>query len=425
KKAKRRIVIASLYLGTGSLEQDLVEAIRHACKSAKESGTGDFEVHILLDYVRGSRGQDVTSRTMLTPLLEEFKDVVSVYLYHTPHLRGMLRQYIPQRFNEVIGLNHMKIYLFDDSFIISGANLSDQYFVNRQDRYVLFKDCAELADFFTNVVKTVGKFSFLLKPDDTTCLYPGWNAHPYDDEDNGKTYIEKARQEVLNFLQSVKSSSTTITNSDLDTCVYPLIQMGPFGIDSDEKCMKRLFHSTPEGDTVYLASGYFNLTEQYKNIIVHESEANYKILSASPQVNGFFGASGIAGKVPDTYTAISRKFFQTVCYHDQENRVQLMEYYRDKWTFHVKGLWYYSQGNNLPHMSIVGSSNFGYRSVYRDLECQVAIVTTNSQLQQQLKEEQEGFYEKTKLVTAETFQQPDRFVPYWVRLLVPLVKKFF
>ena len=44
---------------------------------------------------------------------------------------------IPDKYNELIGLQHCKLFVFDDSVIISGANLSTDYFTNRQDRYIL------------------------------------------------------------------------------------------------------------------------------------------------------------------------------------------------------------------------------------------------------------------------------------------------
>lgn len=79
-----------------------------------------MEVNILLDYMRGSRGQ-MNSKEMLRPLLEgTFGSCCHVYLYHTPRLRGFLKALIPDRFNELIGLQHMKLYLFDDTLIISG-----------------------------------------------------------------------------------------------------------------------------------------------------------------------------------------------------------------------------------------------------------------------------------------------------------------
>ena len=56
---------------------------------------------------------------MLRPLMAEFSSV-KVSLFHTPDLRGILKKIVPERFNETIGLTHIKIYLFDDSVIISG-----------------------------------------------------------------------------------------------------------------------------------------------------------------------------------------------------------------------------------------------------------------------------------------------------------------
>ena len=52
----------------------------------------------------------------------------------------------------------MKIYIFDSSVIISGANLSNDYFTNRQDRYILIED-KQLSNFFERLITTVQKFS--------------------------------------------------------------------------------------------------------------------------------------------------------------------------------------------------------------------------------------------------------------------------
>jgi len=60
------------------------------------------------------------SRTMLIPLLQRFPEQVRVSLFHTPNLRGLLKLLIPERFNETIGLQHIKVYLFDDNVILSG-----------------------------------------------------------------------------------------------------------------------------------------------------------------------------------------------------------------------------------------------------------------------------------------------------------------
>lgn len=58
---------------------------------------------------------------MLLPLLQRFPEQMRVSLYHTPDLRGLLRLLVPERFNETIGVQHIKAYIFDNSLIISGC----------------------------------------------------------------------------------------------------------------------------------------------------------------------------------------------------------------------------------------------------------------------------------------------------------------
>lgn len=58
------------------------------------------------------------------------------------------------------------------------ANLSDSYFTNRQDRYILLRDSPEIADFFTELVNAIGDVSLQLQEDDTVQMIEGM-VHPY------------------------------------------------------------------------------------------------------------------------------------------------------------------------------------------------------------------------------------------------------
>lgn len=429
KTAKRRVVMASLYLGTGPLEQDLVDCMEEALQRSKEN-SHDLKVSILLDYTRGSRGA-INSRTMLLPLLQRFMSQMRVSLYHTPDLRGLLRLLMPERFNETIGVQHIKVYLFDDSIIISGANLSDSYFTNRQDRYVLLEDCGEVADFFSELVEAVGDVSLQLQPDDSVATLEGM-VHPYKGNREDFSVVARKRiMEVLNAAQvrqqlnqSEESEDEGSGESEGDTWVFPLVQMKPLGIQLDEQITQRLLTEAGPDTTVFLTSGYFNLTRAYMGMVLGAG-ASYRILTASPEVNGFFGAKGVAGAIPAAYIYIARQFYNKVCQLGQQDRVHLHEYHRPQWTFHAKGLWYYLRGQDRPCLTLIGSPNFGYRSVHRDLEAQIAIVTDNQELQTQLQEEQEILYQRSTEVSRATFEQPDRHVKLWVKLVTPFIKHFF
>ncbi|XP_071763988.1 CDP-diacylglycerol--glycerol-3-phosphate 3-phosphatidyltransferase, mitochondrial [Centroberyx gerrardi] len=436
KTAKRRVVMASLYLGTGPLEQDLVDCMEEALqRSQDDSHAPDLKVSILLDYTRGSRGE-INSRTMLLPLLQRFGSQMRVSLYHTPDLRGLLRMLVPQRFNETIGVQHIKVYLFDDSIIISGANLSDSYFTNRQDRYVLLENCGEVADFFSELVGAVGDVSLQLHPDDSVTMLEGM-VHPY--KGNREDFSSSARKRIMEVVNTARTRQQLLNQSEDsedegmgereeegedDTWVFPLVQMKPLGIQVDEQVTQRLLTDAGADSTVFLTSGYFNLTRAYMGLVLGAG-ASYRILTASPEVNGFFGAKGVAGAIPAAYIHIARQFYNKVCQLGQQERVHLHEYHRSQWTFHAKGLWYYLQGQDRPCLTLIGSPNFGYRSVHRDLEAQIAIVTANQELQAQLQEEQEMLYQRSTEVSGSTFERPDRRVKLWVKLVTPLIKNFF
>uniref|UniRef100_F7EAP9 CDP-diacylglycerol--glycerol-3-phosphate 3-phosphatidyltransferase n=1 Tax=Monodelphis domestica TaxID=13616 RepID=F7EAP9_MONDO len=394
KTARRRVVMASLYLGTGPLEQELVDCIESSLeRSLQANFSSDLKVSILLDFTRGSRGRK-NSRTMLLPLLQRFPEQVRVSLFHTPNLRGLLRLLIPERFNETIGLQHIKVYLFD------------------------------------NNVLSISYLSSLI-----SCLFLG----------DQTAYCEAANKRVMDVINSALTrqqllhvqtfhGDSLLTQEDAaaagdrrpatDTWIYPLIQMKPFKIQIDEIVTETLLTEAERGAKIYLTTGYFNLTQAYMDLVLG-TRAEYHILLASPEVNGFFGAKGVAGAIPAAYVHIERQFYSEVCSLGQQERVQLQEYWRSGWTFHAKGLWLYLAGSSLPCLTLIGSPNFGYRSVHRDLEAQIAIVTENRALQQQLHQEQEQLYRRSGLVSSATFEQPSRYVKLWVKMVTPLIKNFF
>ena len=97
----------------------------------KRSAASDhsLNVEILLEHTRGSRGEH-NSRTMLLPLVQNFTDAVKVSLYHSPSLRGLLKLLLPERFNETVALTHLKVYLTDDTLIMSGWVIRFYSFLN-------------------------------------------------------------------------------------------------------------------------------------------------------------------------------------------------------------------------------------------------------------------------------------------------------
>ncbi|KAL7288390.1 hypothetical protein TKK_0017481 [Trichogramma kaykai] len=418
KTAKKRITLASLYLGTGKLEQELVKSIRETV----ESQSKNVEVNILLDYQRGSRGE-INSIHMLMPMLiNDRRKNCKVFFYHTPKLRGYLKEFIPTRFNELIGLQHMKVYLIDDTLIISGANLSNDYFNNRQDRYFMIENSPDLCDFYYKLVKKVTEFSFQL--DSYGGLHYHSDSHPTETSED--LFAAEAYQKIHGLLQSeIEQRSELNASAKSDTWIFPLVQMAQINLKHDSKITLKLLENAPAGATLRLATGYFNLTSEYKNAILKDCQADCHLLTAHPEANGFYGAKGVAGGIPAAYTKIEKSFFNQCKELKQNNRVKLWEFVKTGWTYHAKGLWYSLPGHDKPSLTLIGSPNFGYRSVEKDLETQIAIVTKNEALQDSLQKEHKRLFEKATPVTEKTFTQKERLPPAWVRMAVYFFRYYF
>ena len=79
-----------------------------------------------------------------------------------------------------------------------------------------------------------------------------------------------------------------------------------------------------------------------------------------------------------------------------------------------------------PHfLTLIGSPNFGKRSVYRDMEAQVGIVTVDKRLKQDLIEERDRFCKDSSRVTRATFDEKERSPAWWVWGIATFMNSFF
>lgn len=73
--------------------------------------------------------------------------------------------------------------------------------------------------------------------------------------------------------------------ADHDTWLFPLIELPPVSVHMDSKVTTRILESADAGSTLHLATGYFNLTDDYTCTILKNSKAQYQFLIAHPSVN--------------------------------------------------------------------------------------------------------------------------------------------
>lgn len=422
QKAKKRIYLSTLYIG--KTEHELISTIQQAL----QRNGPDLKVSILTDALRGTReAPEPSCASLLASLVREFPDQVEIRMYHTPNLTGFRKASIPKRINEGWGLQHIKLYGIDDEIILSGANLSNDYFSNRQDRYHVFKS-TRVTDYFATIHHAVCKLSFLLQPSGSPSgfelQWPSENPAP-NPLNNPKAYIQAATS-LLRPLASPKPAPPSKTSTSL----YPLLAHPPT-INTELPALTTLL-SRPIKSYTFTA-GYFNphptITTSLLAASSPPNSASGTIITASPYANGFFGSKGISGMLPAAYSHLSLRFLQAA----RGKNIQLREWQRgivgqpNGWTYHAKGLWTSLPPQNHetaagPSATVIGSSNYTTRSYGLDLEVGAIVVTSDEALMRKWKREEEMLAAPSRQVGEEELGSKERRASWKVRGAMWLVK---
>lgn len=97
------------------------------------------------------------------------------------------------------------------------------------------------------------------------------------------------------------------------------------------------------------------------------------LLTSAPKANGFYQAGRVKKYIPGIYRVSELKMLRHFESLPQGNRPRdfgIYEYLNGDWTFHGKGAWVQEDvAKPAVDLSVIGSSNFSYRSNRRDTEC--------------------------------------------------------
>ncbi|CDO91906.1 unnamed protein product [Kluyveromyces dobzhanskii CBS 2104] len=431
--AHERVFMASLYLG--KTENELLSCISDSLRKNK-----DLKVYFLVDGLRGTRETpNKCSASLLAGLEKEFGERVEIRLYRTPEFVGW-KTLIPKRFNEGLGLQHMKIYGIDEEVILSGANLSNDYFTNRQDRYYVFKN-KFLAEYYFKVHQLISNISYRARyassPQKYDLEWPKSNLAVEPMKDKHK-FIEQCSSLLSKFLRGSSSMGNAHLIKDFSqypTIVYPVSQFTPLfhpnndlstekpGIISILSCM-----SNPLSKWTFTA-GYFNMLPEIKQRLLDSPSVQGQVITASPYANGFFQSAGVSGHLPDAYLYLSHAFLKDVHRHGKENHIKLREWKHgvvnqpNGWSYHAKGLWLSEPGDDKrPSLTIVGSSNYTRRAYSLDIETNAIVLTQDEELKSDMQREVTNLLKNTKEVTLESFEkEPDRNIGTGVKLATKLL----
>ncbi|AET37526.1 CDP-diacylglycerol--glycerol-3-phosphate 3-phosphatidyltransferase Ecym_1287 [Eremothecium cymbalariae DBVPG len=414
--AEDRIFFASLYIG--KTETELVKCINDALRSKPR-----LKVFFLIDGLRGTReSPDTCSASLLTQLVKEHGDRVDVRLYMTPAYSGWKKALLPKRINEGIGLQHMKIYGFDNEVILSGANLSFDYFSNRQDRYYLFKSKA-FTDYYFKLHQLVSNFSYQAKyfinPEKYLLLWPKSNITVEPSVDNSK-FLTQTSKLLTKFLNEDHSQLIDKSPENLKrypTVVYPISQFTPLFKKSNDNSTEKpsilalLSSLNSPSNRWTITAGYFNILPEIEEKLLSSPSNTGTVITASPCANGFYKSKGISNYLPDAYLYLSKKFLEGIHSYGKSDTISLYEWKKGivntpgGWSYHAKGIWVSgdTEDDPRPVVTVIGSSNYTKRAYSLDLETNVIAVTEDEELKNIMQHEVENLMSNTRKLALEDF----------------------
>jgi CDP-diacylglycerol---glycerol-3-phosphate 3-phosphatidyltransferase len=448
-----------------------------------------------------------------------------VSLFHSPLLRGVLKRALPPRAREIVGVMHVKAFVFDDTVVLTGSNVSNNYFTNRQDRYMVIRDAKVLGDMLAAAVDTIAQFSYPLhlldadrrpgpesnnnmvalgkSPSGFDPVHRAWafswqlrrrlmegfvplgadrkgvgrelfrKAFPLHDLEQQLRRRSRAAagedstpaKHGINLANAVhqteepksmakhnhhsmsrdasprqqsewkkardrltmSSEQTRVDWSSADTWLFPTFQAGFANLRQDETATLALLrHAARHGGVLRCSSPYLNLSRSYENALTSvrgNKLETIELLTSSPEANGFFGSAGLSGHIPLAYSVLehrtwrrltrSNSFANQALSASSEVRLgknrRMLEYEgKGNREFHAKGIWWTPKGADAPVITSIGSSNFGRRSLQRDLELQFVVATRHKGLKSALQAEWNALVSNAAVVDAEHFRRPGR-----------------
>lgn len=416
--AKKRIFLSSLYVG--DKQDELIQCLADAMEKNE-----DLKVSILTDALRGTREapHKPCLALLLVTLVEKFgPHRADIRLYHTPHLSGFKKNWAPKRLNESFGLQHMKLYGLDDEIILSGANLSEDYFTDRQDRYYVFKD-KRITEYYFKVHSAVSSLSYQLLttkqpkgyqnfrlswPTSNKSCEPDLNLHRFIGESS--LLLEPLLKQ--HDLDSFEEFDNT---EEADTIVYAVSQFTPLlphtnDTSTEKPAILRLlsFLDSPRINWWFTA-GYFNMLPQIQEKLLN-GQATGTLITASMKANSFYKSSGASYYIPEAYLLIAKKFLEEIRKRGKDHLIKLFEWQNGVvntpggWSYHAKGIWISVPDEEEPSVTVVGSSNYTRRAYSLDLESNAVIITKDPDLKKRMKAEIDNLMTHANELTLEDFQ---------------------
>jgi CDP-diacylglycerol--glycerol-3-phosphate 3-phosphatidyltransferase len=432
--AKQRVHLAALYIGPAadpSLHKREVELL-DALKT-----TECPDVQILLDKGRALRPVPTPTSSFITSAEACHRSINTnnahskLFLFSV--LPKWLQSILKNPYDEVSGVFHMKCYIIDDEMILSGANLSEEYFSDRIDRYLCIQNGGNgLVEFYADVFKVLSQHSYTYDPGSRNSLTAPSSPSRKDlIRSLSKLFTVPQDSDPVNSVGTSSSSNavafavpTFQAPRHFCKCLSRKEYM-PLDVDVLQSFLSIVHRLYPDDVTLRMSSAYLNLTNGLRRVL-----GKSHLLTAGRISHGFKPKKKAGNKgrewIPTVYAQLARRTAQ---------HSSIWFYQREGWTYHAKGIWL-TRGEidkrfSIPDASsliatVHGSGNYGGRSTYKDVESNMLLVYNDAS--DDSMEVKAAFTDEWNRF--ESFAQPPekeevRKAPWHVRSILPFCRSFF
>ena len=475
KESRQRITLSTLYLGNGQMERHLVTQLREA-----SDRNPYLKVRVVLDYNRGMRrhrGESSMELLLEAKMKAKKPNNLDFVLYRHSYCPQMLDPLIHTGLPEVGGTYHSKACVFDDSVILTGANLSEEYFLTRKDRYLLVDRAPELADhlddffevfadhgdrigreraverahltsarrstqarrsldlFFLNSAEIARERRAAPTPAALDGAGPRRltaRSLPAESQSTLVAQFKASRSpletlEVVSRAEELGAERQPSPSTGGSVHIAVAFQVPQMGLRQEEELFAKtmeILGAQPGRKSATLVSCYFNPTHTLRSSFAAlPTEARLAFVAGSPRGSSFYRAGTFKKNIPLVYRESLYRWIQAFAARED---ARFFEYFQEKTSFHVKGFWAEVENNEQrDYLTIIGSSNYSMRSFSRDLEGQFYIFTSDPEAIDKLDLDRQSVMHHAEETTAASLKRdPDTTPGLWSSLLYSLFKRF-
>ncbi|MGL5814244.1 MAG: CDP-diacylglycerol--serine O-phosphatidyltransferase [Aeromonas sp.] len=330
--ATQRIYLIALYLQDDEAGREILSAL-YAAKQRNPA----LDIKVFVDFHRAQRGligkgKQGGNHLMYQEMAARHEHPIEIY--------G-----VPVKGRELLGVLHLKGFIFDDTLLYSGASLNDIY-LHQQDRYRFDRyhqiRSQALTRSMVNYVDDVFLRSDAVQRLDRTGI-PG---------------AKQLKGQIRRFKQALRTSQyrfETILPNSQEVAVTPMAGLGKRG-NQLNRMIRNLVRATDR--EIFICTPYFNPPKELNKDVEALLKRGCKvtIVVGDKTANDFFippdEKFSTIGGLPYLYETNLRKFAERNQRHIDSGRLNLMLWCCEKNSYHLKGIfvdeeWALLTGNNL------------------------------------------------------------------------------